>query len=63
MACVWNISAQMQTYSGIVVDAATNDPLPGATIMPIGGGQGTSTDIEGKFTLQVPAKVHSATVS
>lgn len=63
MACVWNVSAQTQTFKGTVVDAATNEPLPGATIMPIGGGQGTSTDLEGHFTLTVPTRVHSATVS
>lgn len=63
MACVWNVSAQTQTYKGTVVDADTDEPLVGATIMPIGGGQGTATDVDGKFTLQVPVKVHTATVS
>ena len=60
VACVY---AQSQSISGTVVDAADNSPLPGASIMPVGGGQGTSTDIDGKFTLTIPAKVKTVTVS
>lgn len=63
MACTWSLYAQTQTYKGTVVDADTNEPLVGATVMPIGGGQGTVTDIDGNFTLEVPAKVHSAKVT
>ena len=63
MACTWSLYAQTQTYKGTVVDADTDEPLIGATIMPIGGGNGTVTDIDGNFTLNVPAKVHAATVT
>ena len=63
MACTWSLSAQTQTYNGIVVDASTNEPLVGATVMPIGGGQGTATDIDGKFTIRVPNNVKEAQVS
>ncbi len=63
MACVWNISAQTKTYHGTVMDAANNEPLIGATIAPIGGGQGTAADVEGKFTITVPANAISAQVS
>ncbi|MDE5924817.1 MAG: SusC/RagA family TonB-linked outer membrane protein, partial [Muribaculaceae bacterium] len=55
--------AQTHTYHGTILDAADNEPLIGATIMPIGGGQGTSADIDGHFTLTVPANVKKATVS
>lgn len=57
------VIAQTQTYHGTVLDATNNEPLIGATIMPIGGGQGTAADIDGNFTLTVPAKVKKATVT
>lgn len=57
------VNAQTRTISGTVVDAANNEPLIGATVMPIGGGQGTATDVDGKFTLNVPANVKSAKFS
>ena len=45
--------AQTQNISGTVVSATDGEPLPGATVMPVGGGQGTATDIDGNFTLSV----------
>ncbi len=63
IACTLSLSAQTRTYHGTVVDAANNEPLPGATVMPIGGGQGVATDIDGKFTLTVPSKVKEIQVS
>lgn len=59
----WAAMAQTRTVSGTVVDAGNNEPLVGATVMPIGGGQGTATDIDGRFTLTVPTNVKSAKVS
>ncbi|MDE6217394.1 MAG: SusC/RagA family TonB-linked outer membrane protein, partial [Muribaculaceae bacterium] len=52
-----------RTIHGTVLDAANNEPLIGATIMPIGGGQGAAADLDGNFTLTVPANVHKANVS
>lgn len=63
MACSWQLMAQSHTYRGTVVDAESNEPLIGATIMPIGGGQGAAADIDGHFSVTVPAKVKKATVS
>ncbi|MCM1291535.1 MAG: SusC/RagA family TonB-linked outer membrane protein [Prevotella sp.] len=63
LACSWSVSAQTRTVTGTVVDAANNEPLIGATVMPIGGGQGSATDIDGNFTLTVPSNVTSAKVS
>lgn len=41
---------------GIVTDAETGDPLPGATVIVRGTNIGTSTDVEGRFRLRrVPA--------
>ena len=63
MACSWSLSAQTRTYHGTVVDGSNNEPLIGATIMPVGGGQGVATDADGKFTLNVPASVKQVKVS
>ena len=41
------------SVSGVIVDK-TDDPIPGATIMLQGTTQGTSSDVDGKFTLSVP---------
>ncbi len=62
-ACAWGLQAQTRTISGTVLDAADNEPLVGATIAPIGGGQGAAADIDGKFTIKVPANVTKAKVS
>lgn len=63
VAVSWSAMAQNRTYSGTVLDAANNEPLIGATVMPIGGGQGAATDIDGNFKLTVPANVKSVKVS
>jgi len=63
MACSWSLSAQMRTYHGTVVDAANNEPLIGATVSPIGGGQGVAADVDGNFVLTVPANVKQAKIS
>ncbi|MCH5345663.1 MAG: TonB-dependent receptor [Muribaculaceae bacterium] len=55
--------AQNVTVTGVVVDGASEEPLTGATVMPIGGGQGTSTDLDGRFTLKIPASVKQVKVS
>lgn len=63
LACSWSMSAQTKTYTGTVLDAANNEPLLGATILPIGGGNGTSCGVDGKFTITVPASVTQIKVS
>lgn len=63
IACTWSVSAQNRTISGTVLDAETNEALIGVTVMPQGGGQGTATDFDGKFTLKVPANVKKAVFS
>ncbi|MGM9815727.1 MAG: SusC/RagA family TonB-linked outer membrane protein [Lepagella sp.] len=61
-AVSWGLSAQVR-YQGTVVDAGNNEPLIGVTVMPIGGGQGAATDVDGKFTLNLPSSVKSVKVS
>lgn len=55
--------AQTVSITGVVVDGANEEPLMGATVMPIGGGQGTSTDLDGNFHLTVPGNVKQLKVS
>lgn len=57
------VSAQTRTVSGTVVAAADNEPLIGATVVPVGGGSGTATDIDGKFHITVPGSVKEVKVS
>ena len=63
MACCWSLSAQTHTFRGTVLDATSHEPLVGATVMPIGGGQGTATDIDGKYSITVPSNVTQARFS
>ena len=48
------ISAQKITVNGIVTDPA-NEPLIGASVLQKGSTKGTTTDFDGKFTLEVPS--------
>ncbi|MBD5358465.1 MAG: TonB-dependent receptor [Bacteroides sp.] len=63
VACTLGLQAQTKTIHGAVVDAANGDPLIGATVMPIGGGQGVAADLDGNFTLTVPSSVKKVQVS
>ena len=42
--------AQNRSISGTVISGDDQEPLAGVTVMPVGGGQGTATDIDGNFT-------------
>lgn len=57
LVCSLEISAQIHTVKGTIFDATNNEPLVGATVAPIGGGQGVATDIDGNFVLRVPQGV------
>jgi TonB-linked SusC/RagA family outer membrane protein len=45
---------QNQKVSGTITDASTNEPLVGVNVIVEGTTLGTSTDIDGKYTLDVP---------
>jgi outer membrane receptor for ferrienterochelin and colicin len=47
------------TITGTVIDSEMNAPLPGATVVVGGTSNGTTTDFDGKFTLNV-AKANGA---
>jgi hypothetical protein len=53
---------QTKTVTGVVYDAS-NATLPGATILVKGTTLGTTSDLEGKFTLQVPATATTLVIS
>ena len=46
-------AAVAQTASGTVLDAANGEPIIGASILEIGTTNGTITDFDGNFTLNV----------
>jgi TonB-dependent starch-binding outer membrane protein SusC len=47
------LMTQQMKVTGKVIDATTNEPLPGVNIQVEGTTQGTITDAEGKYELQV----------
>ena len=55
------MSAQ-QVVRGQVTDA-NGEPLIGATIQPVGGGNGVATDVNGEFSLNLPYNVKTLKVS
>ncbi len=62
---VASLSAQAQnrTIKGCITDANNKEPLMGATITLDGGKTGAVTDIDGNYTLVVPAGTKQITVS
>ena len=61
MASAMTLLAQ-RTITGKVVDD-TNNPLIGATILVLGTASGTVTDVDGNFSLVVPAEQNAIVVS
>lgn len=62
---VASLSAQAQnrTIKGCITDANNKEPLMGATITLDGGKTGAVTDLDGNYTLVVPAGTKQITVS
>jgi len=57
-------SAQTRTVTGTVVDAATEEPLVGVSVIPgTSGSQGVITDIDGNFTIRVADSVKQLSIS
>ena len=48
------LAQELINVSGVIVDKATQEPLIGATVLVKGTTTGTSTGIEGDFSLQAP---------
>ncbi|WP_420315869.1 SusC/RagA family TonB-linked outer membrane protein [Ekhidna sp.] len=49
------VTAQSRTVTGTITDASDGTTLPGVTVQIKGTQSGVATDIEGKYTLEVPA--------
>ena len=62
--CLIGMSAWAnKTVTGKVVSASDNEPLIGATVQAIGSAQGTSTDLDGQFTVTVNDNVTQLRIS
>ncbi len=55
------VFAQGRTLTGTITD--DGEPLPGVSVVVTGTTTGTVTDIDGKFSLQVPADAKTLTIS
>ena len=55
--------AQNHTYRGTVLSSADDEPLAGATVKAVGASQGVMTNVDGEFSISVPASVTKVTVS
>ena len=52
---VSSVLAQTVQVSGTVTGADDGQPLPGVSVVVLGSGQGTVTNVDGKFSFGVPA--------
>jgi len=50
-----SIQQQQMEVTGTVTDAESGDPLPGVNIVIQGTTQGTTTDMDGNYTIEAPA--------
>ncbi len=55
--------AQNKTISGQVTEAGSGTPLPGVSVVVTGTTAGTTTDVSGKYTINVPETAKSLTFS
>lgn len=66
LACLFlaiGIASAQTTVTGTVTDESDGFPITGATVQVIGSQVGTATDIDGKFTLNVPSGKNMLRVS
>ncbi|MDE6283309.1 MAG: TonB-dependent receptor [Muribaculaceae bacterium] len=54
LMAVFSVKAQEITVSGTVLSGSDDEPLIGATVRSVATNAGTSTDIDGNFTIKVP---------
>ncbi len=55
LAFWFSFSVYGQQITGVVVDAETDEPLPGVNIVYQGTQVGTSTDLDGRYSVTVPS--------
>ncbi|GAA4346643.1 SusC/RagA family TonB-linked outer membrane protein [Hymenobacter saemangeumensis] len=59
LTLVGRVWAQNRTVTGRVIDKSTNEGLPGVGVIVKGTTVGTATDIEGRYSLSVPADANT----
>lgn len=57
------MAQQQKTVTGTVVSGQDHEPLIGATVLAIGTQLGAATDVDGRFSLELPASVKELKVS
>ncbi|MFD1873263.1 TonB-dependent receptor domain-containing protein [Hymenobacter bucti] len=63
VGCLGSAYAQQAPLRGTILDAQTQQPLPGVTVVVPGTSTGTTTDAGGRFALAVPTGTREVTVS
>ncbi|MDE6513202.1 MAG: TonB-dependent receptor [Muribaculaceae bacterium] len=65
VCCSVTALAADRTVTGTVYSDVDDEPLIGATVLPLpkGSGQGTATDVDGHFSLQIPESCKELQVS
>ncbi|MDR1524427.1 MAG: SusC/RagA family TonB-linked outer membrane protein, partial [Tannerella sp.] len=53
VANIFVVNAQSRSVQGVIIDGQTNEPLTGASVVIKGSTAGTTTDVDGKFSLSV----------
>jgi TonB-dependent receptor len=62
--CVAAVSAPPSDIAGVVKDAQTGDPLPGANVILVGTAIGSSTDLNGRYAIKaVPPGTYTLRVT
>src|SRR5690625_1525693 len=54
LAAVPSLQAQHVIVQGVITDNASGDPIPGVNILIQGTSQGTATNLDGEYELEVP---------
>src|SRR3978361_2109328 len=55
MFCITQVTAQSRTVTGTVTAKEDGLPIPGATVKIQGAPTGTTTSVDGKFSISVPS--------
>ncbi|EIM78685.1 TonB-dependent receptor plug [Nitritalea halalkaliphila LW7] len=54
LLCFHFVEAQQRSVSGVVISGDDKEPIPGVSVQVKGSTTGTVTDLDGKFTINVP---------
>lgn len=63
IVCLSSMAQSQKTVKGTILSAKDNMPLPGASVMVKGTLKGTSSDLDGKFTLSVASEATTLSIS